>query len=84
MAGCQTREENAADLAYEEAEMTNKLRMFLAHIDWVMLVKQKSVLIEVVNEAETDEERDAFLGLINLLDALQDAGAEEGFPVWRD
>lgn len=46
----------------------------LGQTDWVLLAEQKRALLVIENNPAVD-------GLINFLDALQDAAEFEGFPV---
>lgn len=58
------------------------VRTTLHRTDWAMLAKQKRLLLEI--QAHTtlyDDQRDAIDGIINWIDAIQDAAENEGYPV---
>lgn len=50
------------------------VRAVLEQTDWTLLAKQKLALLRV-------DGNEMFDGLVNFLDALQDAAEAEGFPV---
>ncbi|SHG88735.1 hypothetical protein [Bradyrhizobium erythrophlei] len=54
--------------------MTTKIHDVLAKTDWALLAQQKLALLRIDGNPAVD-------GLINFLDALQDAAEADGFPV---
>jgi hypothetical protein len=50
----------------------------LDQVDWELLSEQKRVLIRLATAPDADPALD---GLLNLLDALQDAAEQDGRPV---
>lgn len=57
--------------------MTN-LRQVFEHIDWKLLAEQKQALVESLDSQGNSENLE---GILNLLDAIQDAAEKDGFPV---
>ena len=54
----------------------------LNNVDWDLLHNQKLALLEILERQRGgSDEAEALLGIINLLDALQDDAADEG--IWK-
>lgn len=52
------------------------------HTDWKLLKKQKLALLATLAEYdERGEENLGLAGILNWIDALQDAAAADGYPV---
>lgn len=61
--------------------MTKNIEEVLDRVDWRLLKKQKLALVDIViadPEGRSAEEIAALEGVINLIDALQDAVIEDG------
>jgi hypothetical protein len=69
---------NAENTRHHRTEL-DSIRGVLENTDWALLARQKVELVRVVQER--DKPDDPLDGLINWLDALQDAAANEGLPV---
>lgn len=54
----------------------SKIETLVGPIDWVLLREQKIALLEMARKAGADELA-ALEGIIHLLDAIQDAAAED-------
>lgn len=54
------------------------------NIDWSDLRTQKKVLIDIINETKNDNpiRRDSLLGLLHLIDDVQDNAVESG--IWEE
>jgi len=53
----------------------------LRETNWVLLAEQKLTLIEAIPFLATGEAREEMEGLLNWIDAIQDAAAAEDYPV---
>lgn len=65
---------------------TETINDVLAHTDWELLAQQKATLVQCLNAREWSQETTAHLdGILNWIDALQDAAENDGYPVrWLD
>jgi hypothetical protein len=53
----------------------------LARVNWHLLAEQKSALVKLANAAPDKDTENLLQGLLNLIDYLQDAAEQDGYPV---
>lgn len=60
------------------------LQQAMARTDWPLLAQQKLALVEAIG-CFYSEDREGLEGLLNWIDAVQDAAEQEGYAVvWLD
>jgi len=58
---------------------TNKrnISINVVDVDWELLREQKIQLILTIQDSEIEETKDALMGILNLIDTIQDSASEQ-------
>lgn len=65
----------------QEREAFMTLNMTIGRTDWAALAQQKLALLNTIDREEDYATREHLEGILNWIDAIQDAAKVEGFPV---